>query len=267
MAIYLSGMFIYPVKSLRGVAVAEARLDRWGVQHDRRYMLVDGAGRFLTQRQYPRMVLIQPQPMPGGWMLNAPGMPCLPLPFAPDEAPARRVKVWDDECDAWVAPEQFGRWFSQFLGVDCQLVYFPDTAQRQVDLKYAAVGVQTSFSDGFPLLLTSRSSLDELNLAMPQPVDMLRFRPNLVITGAQAFTEDSWKQIKVGELTLDVVKPCSRCVIPSLDMETGQKGTQPVLEVLKAKRRGADGKVYFGQNLIHRGEGVLQVGEEIKPSL
>ncbi|HET8705911.1 MAG TPA: MOSC domain-containing protein [Pseudomonadales bacterium] len=263
MEIRLAALYVYPIKSMRGVAVPSARLDRWGLQHDRRYMLVDANGRFLTQRLHPRMALIQPHPMENGWMLNAPGMPSLRLPLHPEGQPCR-VTVWDDECDALVLDATYAAWFSQFLAVPSRLVYFPDSAQRQVDLSYASPGTQTSFSDGFPLLLANRASLDALNKAMPQPVEMLRFRPNLVVSGAVEFDEDNWQQIKVGDVMIDVVKPCSRCVIPSIDFETGQRGQQPILDVLKQQRRKPDGKVYFGQNLIHREEGVLRVGDQVE---
>lgn len=263
MTISLVGLYIYPIKSIRAVALTKSNLDRWGLQYDRRYMLVDSQGRFISQRQQARMALIQPLPIASGWQLSAPGIDDIFLPFELSAGKACRVTVWEDECAAIEASTELSNWFQAFLKVDAKLVYFPDSSQRQVDLEYAKPGTQVSFSDGFPVLLAQTASLDKLNAEMSLPVDMLRFRPNIVVSGADAFAEDQWKYIKIGSIDFDVVKPCSRCVIPSIEIATGERGQQPILEVLKNKRRAVDGKVYFGQNLIHRTEGQLQCGDEV----
>ena len=254
----LSGLFFYPVKSLRGIALERAPLDQRGIHFDRHWMVVDGAGRFLTQRQHTRMALIRTALTPGGLRLSAPGMADLDLAFEPAEKRRLEVQVWRDQCEAVLVGEAADRWLSQFLDTEARLVYMPDSTQRAVDPTYAAAGDRVGFADGFPLLLISEASLADLNSRLEQPLPMLRFRPNLVVRGCEPYAEDSWRRIRIGDSTFRVSKPCSRCVIPSIDPETGKKSKEPLRTLNSYRRRGNE--VYFGQNVLHDAPGVLQTG-------
>ncbi|MCW8955252.1 MAG: MOSC domain-containing protein [Gammaproteobacteria bacterium] len=257
----LSELNIYPVKSLAGISLTHSVVDDFGLQHDRRWMLVDSQGKMLTQRKHARMCLIHPQLTAPGLRLSAPGMVDMELSVS-HLANTCTVQVWDDVCQAYDAGDQAAQWCSEFLASDCRLTYFPDNEVRQLDQNYAQAADKTAFSDGFPFLLISQSSLDDLNSRLGAPVTMSRFRPNLVITGSKAFEEDQWQRIRIGEMTLRLVKPCSRCVIPTIDPDTGEKGKEPLTTLIKYRKR--NNKVYFGQNVIADGTGELAVGMTVE---
>lgn len=259
----VSGLWRYPVKSLRGMACERLRIGTRGPEMDRQWMLVDSDGRFLTQRQLPRMALVDVALNPDGLVLNAPGMAALQLPLEGQGGATVSVTVWSDTCEGEPVGAVADRWLSEFLDVDCRLVRFPDTARRQVDTHFARPGDQVGFADGFPLLLITRASVDALNERLETPVDMRRFRPNLVVDGATPHAEDRWRRLRIGELEFEVVKPCSRCPIPGIDPDTGERAAE-VLQVLATYRRREDNKVYFGQNVLHRGTGELHVGQAVE---
>jgi uncharacterized protein len=224
-------------------------------------MLVDREGTFLSQRKLPRMALIEPRPQGDGLRVTAPGME--PLVVAAPGGGRRPVGIWKDRCDALDAGTEAARWFSGFLGVDCSLVRQADDEARLVDADFTG-GVENphvSFVDGFPLLLTSTESLADLNRRMARTVPMDRFRPNVVVSGAPAWAEDRWRQVRIGSVAFAVVKPCARCAITTVDQATGEKGSEP-LRTLGTFRRG-DGGVLFGQNLVHRARGTLEVGDPV----
>ena len=173
-----------------------------------------------------------------------------------------KATVWDDACNAYDCGQQATEWFSHFLNISARLVYFPHDEVRQVDLEYANQGEITAFSDGFPYLLIGQASLDDLNSRLTTPVDMKRFRPNLVVKGTEAFAEDNWKAIRIGDITFNLVKPCSRCVIPSINPDTAEKSAE-VVKTLSAYRMQSN-KIYFGQNLIAEGLGKLETGMEVE---
>jgi uncharacterized protein YcbX len=257
----VSELAIYPVKSLAGIPLQAAALQRFGLKDDRRWMLVDDNGRFLSQRQHARMCLVQPSLHTAGVSLHAMGMPDLlvPRPTAGDRRP---VIVWDDRCNALDCGDAAAAWLSVFLSVECRLVYFPDDEVRAVDPRYALPGDRTAFSDGFPLLLISQASLDDLNSRLDVPVSMARFRPNLVVRGCAAFAEDDWQEIRIGDLRFRIVKPCSRCTIPAIDPLTGERDQEPLRTLAAYRKRGA--KIFFGQNVIADGEGELRVGMRVE---
>jgi len=259
----LSQIWRYPVKSLRGNQLESADVDARGIRFDRHWMLVDGQGNFLSQRQLPRMVLVKTQVEDQGLRVSAPGMQDLMLPVASDGDDAVLVKVWRDECRAQTVDAQADGWFSEFLGRDCRLVSLPPGSVRQVDQDYARQGDQVGFADGFPFLLISQASLDDLNQRLPSPISMERFRPNLVISGCDAYAEDGWRRIRIGDLVFRVVKPCSRCVIPTIDPDTGRRqGDEPLKTLLHYRKQG--NKVMFGQNLLHDGIGSLNQGMRVE---
>lgn len=263
--IIVTELNIYPVKSLRQVALTESMVEAFGLQHDRRWMVVDEQGKMITQRQQQRLCLIQPRLQAEGIRLIAEGMPDISIEI-PMPTTSQLVTVWEDSCNAYDAGEHAAKWLSEFLSVNCRLVYFPDDEFRQVDLTYANQGDRTAFSDGFPLLLTSQASLDDLNqrlvLNHAEPVTMNRFRPNLVVGGCESFAEDSWKKLRIGDMTFRVVKPCSRCVIPNIDIATAARGSEPAKTLATFRKR--DNKIFFGQNVIAENNGKLTIGMPVE---
>lgn len=243
----ISELYIYPVKSCRGIRLNISELDLFGLKNDRRWMVVDAEGVMLTQRKLSRMCLIQPELTPSGLSLVAPLMENL-IVDVPGKNTTRNVSVWDDVCEAYDAGDDAARWLSTFLETECRLVYYPEDGFRQVDETFAQQGDKTAFSDGFPLLVVSQASLDDLNQRMSKPVSINRFRPNIVIEGCAPFAEDEWKIIRVGNINLRIVKPCSRCVIPAINIETSEKEDEPTRTLASYRRR--DNKIFFGQNVI-----------------
>lgn len=254
--IVLSELYFYPVKSLRGIKLERAPVDRRGIRFDRHWMLVDPEGRFLTQRQNPRMALVGTQLIPDGLRLTAPGMEDLEISCREGRGEPLEVQVWADRCQARSSGDPAADWLSRFLGQPCRLVYLPAASTRAVDPDFAMADDQVGFSDGFPFLLISEASLEDLNRRLEQPLPMKRFRPNLVVRGCEPYAEDRWRRIRIGGVEFRVVKPCSRCAIPTIDTETAEKGPEPLRTLSQYRRQG--GKVCFGQNLIHQGEGVLE---------
>jgi len=264
-SMHLSSLYRFPLKSAAGESLQRCASDSLGLLGDRRWMVVAaGTGRFLTQRVLPRMALLQAH-----WQgdtalkLAAPGMPEL-LVRVPDDKTMRCVQVWSANPVVPDAGETAAVWLSDFLGQACRLVYLPEDDGIQVDLDYARLGERTAFSDGFPFLLIGQASLDDLARRVGRPLEMLRFRPNLVVSGAEPYAEDGWKRIRIGQLTFRVVKPCSRCVIPTLDPATGERAPdREPLNTLLSYRKGPGG-VFFGQNLIAEGRGELEVGMPVE---
>jgi len=261
LSIVLGGLYRYPVKSLRGESLALAEVGARGLLYDRHWMLVDEDARFLTQRELPRMVLVRSRIQESGLVLSAPGMSDLQLQANSDEE--LQVQIWRDQCTARVMSRTADQWLSDFLDVSCRLVYLPDEQVRPVDQGFARSEDQVGFADGFPFLLISRASLDDLNQRMGRSLPMERFRPNLVVEGCAAYAEDDWKHIRIGDLEFRVVKPCTRCVIPTIDPETGRRtGKEPLKTLAGYRKRGNN--VYFGQNLIHDARGRLQTGMPVE---
>jgi uncharacterized protein YcbX len=262
MTIEIASLHFYPIKSCRGIALGAARLDARGIAGDRAYMVVDGDGGFLTQRELPRMALIEPRPDGEGLVIEAPGME--PLTVRVDDAGAlREVMVWDDRCQAIDLSDEAALWLTEFLATPCRLVRFPPDAVRPVDPTFAIrADDQVGFSDGFPLLLTSESSLADLNARMAAPLPMNRFRPNVVVRGARPYAEDTWTRVRLGGVMANVVKPCARCPITTTDQETARRANEP-LRTLATYRHVAGKGVMFGQNVIHETPGVLRIGDPV----
>lgn len=258
----LAHINLFPVKSCAPLTPDHAIVERRGLRGDRRWMIVDAQGQFVTARKQPRLVLIR-SVFDGDLLhLDAPGMPRLYL--QPDaNASGTLVRVWDDEVAATSAQADADAWISDYLGFAAQFVFMADDCERPVDQKYARLGDQVSFADGFPMLLISQAALDDLNGRLASPVPMLRFRPNLVIANTAPHAEDGWRAIRIGEVAFDVVKPCVRCVLTTVDPATGViDPTGEPLRTLITYRRGPKG-VTFGQNLIPRGAGTIRIGDQV----
>lgn len=237
-----------------------------GLQYDRRWMVVDAGGNFMTQRKFPRMALISVA-IANHLTITAPGMPALSVPLVSKSANRIKVSVWGDECEAVAVSPESKAWFTQFIGTDCQLVYMPDNSHRPVDHGKFDDGKPVSFADAYPYLLISEASLSHLNGKLATAVSMNRFRPNLVIRGCQSpHAEDGWQSIRIGSATFSVLKPCARCSIPTVDQATGARGKEPIKTL--ATYRAWDGAIWFGQNLVQKGLtadlATLQVGHEME---
>jgi len=255
--LHVSGLSIYPVKSCSGINITTSTVEAFGLQGDRRWMVVDENGVMLTQRKFSSMCLVKVETSNNGIAFMHSKMQTLNVEV-PSSGNQVLAKVWSDQCLSLDAGDEAANWLSEILDTRCRLVYFPDDSFRQVDLDFAEQGDKTAFSDGFPLLLISQASLDELNSRLVKPVSMNRFRPNLVVEGCEPFAEDSWKKIKIGNIVYRIVKPCSRCVIPSINLETAEREKEPTQTLLTYRKK--NNKIFFGQNVIADGQGEISVG-------
>jgi uncharacterized protein YcbX len=253
----LSEIWIYPIKSARGVAVNETRLDVSGPVRDRRWMLVDDDGLFLSQRRLPRMALLSPRLEGDDLVVDAPDMPLLLIPSWSGEGDWISVRLWRDQLQLPHPDLRYSQWFSSFLGQSCRLVYLPPTVVRGVEPPYNSRPWRVSLADGYPLLLVGQGSLDLLNEKLRVPVRMQRFRPNLVIGEATAHEEDCWRRLRIGEVELAVVKPCARCSIVLLDPNTAERGVEPLRTLARYRRQPQ--RVLFAQNALIITPGVLRV--------
>ncbi|WP_114781964.1 MOSC domain-containing protein [Botryobacter ruber] len=265
MSVYtISEINIYPIKSLGGFPVERAQVEDRGLQYDRRWMLVDAQGNFLTQRQHAHMALLQVHLQDQGLLVTHKHNAVAPLliPFEPQASNRLRVTVWDDTCDAVEVSAEANDWFSQALAMPARLVKMPAQTARKVDPTYAHQHELVSFADAFPLLLIGQASLDDLNSRLSEPVPMNRFRPNLVFTGGAPFAEDSFAEFKIGNMPFRAAKPCARCVVTTIDQQSAQKSAEPLKTLSTYRLR--NNKVMFGQNLLHRGVGEIRVGDKLE---
>jgi uncharacterized protein YcbX len=255
----LTGLTTYPIKSAAGVPLSTWDVDDFGLRHDRRWMVIDDRGQAITQRELPRLALVRPTLHTDCLLVEAPGMPPLELPLQPAWSVTTTATVWDDVCTAAWLGDHSAEWFSAALGRSCSLVYMPDSTVRPANPAFAPADTRVSFADAFPFLIISEESLADLNARMPVPLPMNRFRPNLVIAGGSPFIEDILEQFTIGGIEFRRAKPCDRCVIPTTDQETGERGKEPLRTLATYRKQGR--KVFFGQNLVHSGIGHLKVGD------
>jgi len=261
-ALTLAQINLYPIKSARGITVEAWEVDSFGLCHDRRWMVADSAGRLVTQRTHPRMALAHPALAHERLRVTAPALPPLDLPLRPEAAITTTVTVWDDVCEALWLGERAAEWFSRLLAAPVSLVYMPESTVRPANPAYAPPGTRVSFADAYPFLLISEESLAELNRRMPAPLPMNRFRPNLVVRGGEPFTEDRLRDFSIGSLPFRGVKLCERCVTTTTDQDTAERGVEPLRTLVTFRKR--DGKVWFGQNVVHTGTGRLEVGAPVR---
>lgn len=259
----------YPVKSCRGEDLTSCAVEPWGLSGDRRWMVVDPAGEFVTARVENRLVLVDPSITERGLRLSAPGIDDL-LVARPDDGPLVDVRIWGDRLVAREADAAAGDWFTRAIGRPLRLVYLDDPRRRPVDPDYAEPGDVVSFADGFPLLLAAEESLAQLNSwiaagpwAAAGPVPMTRFRPSLVVAGAAAFAEDDWLRVRIGEVVFRVVKPCGRCVLTTVDPDTAVRAKEPLVSL--ARHRTIGGKALFAMDLVPEAPiGIVRVGDDVE---
>lgn len=264
----VSSLWIHPVKSCRAIAVDHAELEGTGFRHDRRWMIVDADGRFVTQRERPDLATVSVTVWGDHVALTCEGHGALTLPFEPGpHAPVRRVTVWDDSVEARGATPDAPRWLLTTLGFAGDVVWMPPENARPVDPRYARQVDRVGFADAFPLLLATEASLDALNAKLAQPVSMQHFRPNVVVSGAEPFEEDRWSVFRVGIVRCRAAKPCSRCAIVNTDPWTGARGIEPLKTLSTFRTVTTDkARVYFGQNVVHSRDAIgqtISVGDEV----
>ena len=259
MLITVSSLVTYPIKACRGMEVDSACVERMGLEHDRRMMVVTPEGEFLTQREYPRLALVTPKLSNNTLELSAPNYDSIQLGLQTSGTPWL-VNIWKSKgVHAIDQGEEAASWFSDWLGTSVRLVHFADGYKRLVSKEYAVnPDDHTGFADGYPILLTSQEGLHDLNSRLETPVPMNRFRPNLVVKGCEPFAEDTWNRIRVGDVELAVVKPCDRCVVTTIDKETLERSKEP-LRTLGKYRKQKLGAI-FGQNVIPLNEGRIRLG-------
>jgi uncharacterized protein len=263
---HIEALHLYPLKGAAGIALQEWRIGPLGLEGDRRWMLVDPEGRFLSQRRFPGMALLQPGLEDSLLRMEAPGRVPLRLPLHPEGGDAVAVEIWEDRVGAIAPDPGADRWFSDVLDTPCRAVFLPDQARRPVDPEHAP-GHLTSFADGFPVLVATTASLEELNRRLPPsmaPLPMTRFRPNLVVAGvSRPHAEDGWRSLRSGDVEVRLVKPCARCAVTTVDPATGRfTGPEPLRTLEDYRRR--KGKVFFGENGVVERGGTLRVGAPVK---
>lgn len=258
----VSALHVYPVKSCAGIALERSAVEARGLRDDRRWMIVDEQHTFITQRTEPRLALVAVAFHGDELVLRAGDLDELRVPVQPPTgAPRRRVQVWRDEVEAIDCGSVAAHWLSRWLGSAVSLVFMPDDVRRAVKPQYSLPSDIVSFADGFPLLIASTSSLDDLNARMDAPVPMDRFRPNIVVSGCEPWAEDGWRRIRVGNLEVRVAKACERCVVTTTNQRTAQRGVEPLRTLARFRRREND--VLFAQNGVPDAPGSIAVGDAV----
>ncbi len=256
----VSGIYIYPIKSCGGISLSTCQVTRRGLADDRRWMLVDPRGEFLTQRTLPRMSLIRTEIYQGNFQVTAPGLAAFSLPNKP-KGKTIHVNVWGDVGHAVDSGDETAKWFTRFLETPCRLVYQPQNEIREIHEGIEPERNTVSYADRYPLLVLSEASLSDLNSRLKNKIGMERFRPNIVVSGTRPFDEDDWHVITINDVKLEIHKSCIRCTIPTVNPQTGVMGKEPLTTL--ATYRKNNGSIHFGQNAIPYSLGILHVGNEI----
>ncbi|HOX81703.1 MAG TPA: MOSC domain-containing protein [Chryseolinea sp.] len=257
----LSEIWVYPIKSLGGISLQESRVLEKGLQHDRRWMLVDETGKFMTQRDHPQMALFKLSIYPEKLKITY-GDQSIDLSFAhPTTMDLLKVTIWDDSVLACEVSASHSEWFSTLLNIKCKLVLFPEGNSRPVDPRYKVNDEQVSLADGYPFLIIGQRSLDNLNEKLEDTLPMNRFRPNIVFTGGEPHEEDTWRNFTIGSNRFVGVKPCARCAVPTINQDTAEKGIEPSKTLATYRRQ--ENKILFGQNLVALDHDHIRVGDVI----
>lgn len=260
--ISLSRLYVHPVKSLRGLQLSHAQAGSSGLAFDRSFMLAEPDGTFITARQYPQMVLFTPALLADGLFLAAPDGESATIRFDDFAPEAHPTEVWGNHFTALIAPPEINRWLSGYFQREVQLRWLGPQLTRRVN-KHPEIPL--SFADGYPYLLVNEASFLDLQQRCPGSIKLEQFRPNLVVTGSPAWSEDGWQVIRVGDVIFDLVKPCSRCILTTVSTERGRKhpSGEP-LSTLQQFRTADNGDVDFGQNMIARNSGIIRVGDQVE---
>jgi uncharacterized protein YcbX len=261
----LARIRIYPLKGAAGLDLQGSAPDLFGIPGDRRWMVVRPQGLFISQRTHPSLALVRVEATGAGpsgapFRVQAPDLPPLLLQEGDAGDEMMEVQLHQDRLRGRVL-EEAGSWFSDFFQEECRLVFIPPEVHRPVDQVFAP-GHRASFSDGYPLLVTTEESLHALNQLLPQPSSMLSFRPNLVIRGSGAWEEDRWRVLEIGDARIDLVKPCARCSVIRVNQETGEVGREPLSTLSRVRRW--EGKAYFGQNAVFTRNGSFRVEQSVR---
>jgi uncharacterized protein len=273
----ISEINIYPIKSLGGISLNEAIIEQRGLQYDRRRMLTDGNGKFLTQREFPKMSTISISLIETGLQVSADKFEDLTVPFEV-EGESVKVQIWNSNCEAILSASQVNNWFSEVLQTNCNLVYMPDDSRREINPRFVVNNDIVSFADGYPFMIIGEKSLADLNSRLEIPLPMNRFRPNFVVSNSDAYAEDNWKKIKIGDTVFRMTKPCERCVITTVEQKDGVFTGKEPLQTLAKYRRTRDlfpatyqdfglgeNAVLFGQNLVAENFGkFIKVGDSLE---
>ena len=262
-SLIIQDLYVYPIKSLAGIRLKEATVEERGFELDRRWMLINENGQFLSQRTFPQMALVKVEIEAESLKVFHIASPTdfVRIPIDEEGEKISSVIVWDDEMPARMVNSNADEWFSKILGTHVRLVKMPISTERKVDPRYAVNGESVSFADGMPYLIIGQKSLDELNSKLDDAVPMNRFRPNIVFSGGDAFSEDTWGKIQIGEVDFQVVKPCARCVMVTVDQTTGDKAAEPLKTLAEFRKEG--NKILFGQNVVALSEGIIKVGDKL----
>lgn len=258
-------LWIYPIKSLAGIQLGEVNVESRGLQYDRRWVLADENGVFVSQREFPEMNFLQPQINGNIMTITHKKGEYSDLSFdmsEPDTA-EENVTIWDDTCQAKPVDKSADLWFSNFLGKNVRLLYMDENSVRQADQRYAInQSDKVSFADGYPILMISKKSLELLNSKSEEHIPMSRFRANVIVSGESAHIEDQLRKININGLELYGVKPCARCIMTTIDIETGKKGKEPLKALSTYRKLG--NKILFGENFIPMSNGKISVGQDIE---
>lgn len=260
----VTSIWIYPIKGARGIPLSAAEVRARGLAGDRRWVVVDAHGKFVSQRTHPQLALVHVELRPDGSLdVRAADLPALHVEV-PTDTLRLSATVWDDTVTALSCGPEADAWFSRVLGQPCRLAHMDALARRPVAAPYGRGEEEVSFADAMPLLLACDSSLADLNRRLERPVPMSRFRPNLTVDGSSAWQEDDWRRLRIGDVPFEVTHPCARCVVTTIDQDTGEKdGDGEPLKTLSRFRRSEDG-VLFGANLLPRGTGVIRLDDPVQ---
>ncbi|NOH95772.1 hybrid-cluster NAD(P)-dependent oxidoreductase [Vibrio sp. 99-70-13A1] len=257
----LSQINIFPVKSVGGISLSTSWVEKQGLSFDRRFMLALADGAMVTARKYPVMVKVQSSLLPDGIIFTFPGLEPLRVKYQEFKMQETPATVWKDNFTAYTTTDDADDWFSQVLGQRVELLFSGEQSNRVRE----KIGHNVSFADGYPLLVISQASLDELNRRSPEEHSMDQFRTNLVVSGDEPFIEDSWKRIRIGDVEFEAVKACERCILTTVDVETAEfRPSKEPLNTMSSFRANERGGVFFGQNLVAKNEGMIRVGDQIE---
>jgi uncharacterized protein YcbX len=266
MAVTVSQLNVYPVKGLKGLCLESALATERGLAHDRRFMVVDPGGHFLSQRELPAMATVWTDIAGADLRLSAPDRDEISLPLEPRDGEPMRVTVWNSVCDAIAPSPEADRWLADCLATPCRLVYMPEATRRLSNPRHAGEGRLVGFADGYAFLVVSEASLEALNARLARPVPMDRFRANIVVKGAAPFEEDGWEAFAAGSAVLRMAKPCGRCQVTTTDQATGEVTGPEPLATLSAWRDSPEFGARFGMNAVTVRAGALRVGDAVTPA-